>query len=169
MIPSATFIIKSNLSLEVVDLPISWQVPALIFTGLFCGPKSGMIAVIAYLTIGLFYLPVFQGGGSLGYIATPAFGYLAGFIPAVLITGQMAQLRRNKSMHRLFITSICGLTLIHALGIINILIGSLTSRWDSTLVELLYIYSVSNLPFHILLCLPIVLLTKSLRKILILE
>ena len=169
MIPSATFFIKSNLSLEIIDLPISWQVPALIFTGLFFGPQAGMVAVIAYLTIGLFYLPVFQGGGSLGYIATPAFGYLAGFIPAVLITGQMAQLRRNKSMHRLFITSIFGLTLIHALGIINILIGSLTSRWDSTLVELLYIYSVSNLPFHILLCLPIVLLTKSLRKVLILE
>ena len=169
MIPSATFIIKSNLSLEVVDLPISWQVPALIFTGLFCGPKAGMIAVIAYLTIGLFYLPVFQGGGSLGYIATPAFGYLAGFIPAVWVTGRMAQLRRNNSMLRLFITSISGLTIVHAVGIINIFAGALTSRWDNTLLELLYIYSISNLPFHILLCLPIVLLTKSLRKVLILE
>ncbi len=169
MIPSATFIIKSNLSLEIVDLPISWQVPALIFTGLFCGPEAGLIAAIAYLTIGLFYLPVFQGGGSIGYIATPAFGYLAGFLPSVWITGRMAQLRKNNSMHRLFITSIYGLTLVHAVGIINILIGVMTSRWDNKLLELLYIYSISNLPFHIFLCIPVVLLTKSMRKLLILE
>ncbi len=169
MIPSAIFIIKNNLSLGIIDLPISWQVPSLILTGLLCGPKAGIISVVAYLTIGLFYLPVFQGGGSLGYIETAAFGYLVGFLPAVWITGQMVQLRRNNTMLRLFLISIFGITVIHAVGITNLFVGTLTSRWDNTLMELIYIYSISNIAFHILLCLPVVLLSKSLRKVLILE
>ncbi len=169
MIPSAILIIKNNFSFGIIDIPISWQVPALLLAGLVCGPKAGIIAVIAYLTIGLFYLPVFHGGGSIGYIATPAFGYLVGFIPAVWVTGRLVQFKNKTSIHLLFVASITGLTIIHTVGIINLLIGALTSRWGSSFIELIYIYSISNFPFHILLCFPIVLLSKSLRKILILE
>ena len=169
MIPSAALIINNNLSFEIIDIPISWQVPSVLLAGMICGPKAGTIAAVAYLTIGLFYLPVFDGGGSIGYIATPAFGYIAGFLPAVWITGQMVGLRKKNSLLKLFIASVAGLTIIHGVGIINILIGGLTSRWDKTLIELLYIYSFSNFPLHLLLCLPIVVLSKSLRKILILE
>ena len=169
MLPSATLMINNKFSFEIIEIPISYQVPALLLTGLLCGPKAGTIAAIAYLTIGLFYLPVFHGGGSIGYIATPGFGYLASFVPAAWITGQIVQLRRKNSIYKLFRASISGLTIIHMVGIINILIGTLTSRWNYSLIELLYIYSISNFPFQFLLCIPIILLAKSIRKILFLE
>jgi biotin transporter BioY len=37
----------------VVILPITLQVPALLLTALVCGPRSGMLAAVAYLSLGL--------------------------------------------------------------------------------------------------------------------
>lgn len=50
-----------NGSLQLVTLPMTLQVPALLLTALVCGPRSAMLAAVAYLSIGLFQLPVFQG------------------------------------------------------------------------------------------------------------
>ena len=85
LLPSAIFIPTSGLNLKLVDLPSTWQISSLILSCLVCGQQSSLIATIAYLTIGLFFLPVFQGGGSLCYILTPEFGYLIGFIPSILV------------------------------------------------------------------------------------
>ena len=60
-------------------------------TSLLCGPQIGTISAISYLIIGLFYLPVFHGGGSVGYILTHEFGYLLGFIPAAWLCGLLAK------------------------------------------------------------------------------
>ena len=53
------------------------QVPALLFTALVCGHRPAMLAGMAYISLGLFQLPVFQSGGGLSYLSDPAFGYLA--------------------------------------------------------------------------------------------
>ncbi|AAQ00076.1 MULTISPECIES: biotin transporter BioY [Prochlorococcus] len=169
MLPSAILGLSENFSFHIVDLPSSWQIPALLLSGMVYGPSSGIIAVFAYLTIGLFYLPVFHGGGSIGYIATPDFGYLVGFIPAVWITGRIVQTAKRKTLLALFISAVCGLTIIHSIGIINIIFGSLVSRWQQGVVELLLTYSISTFPIQILLCPAIVLIAKSLRKIQLLE
>ena len=49
--------------LRLLALPISLQVPALLLTALVCGPRSALLAAVAYISLGLFQLPVFQGGG----------------------------------------------------------------------------------------------------------
>jgi len=38
---------------QVLPLPSTWQVPALLLTALICGPRAGVMAAMAYLTIGL--------------------------------------------------------------------------------------------------------------------
>ena len=38
-----------------------------------------------YLLVGLFLLPIFHQGGSLGYLLTPNFGYLLGIYPLIKI------------------------------------------------------------------------------------
>ena len=75
----------------VVDLPATWQVPALLLCALVCGPRAGVIAAVAYLSIGLLDLPVFHGGGGLT-VLEPGFGYLAGFIPAACSRDGLPQL-----------------------------------------------------------------------------
>jgi biotin transport system substrate-specific component len=73
------------------ELPITAQVPALLLTALVCGPRSGMLAAVAYLSLGMAVLPVFQDGGGLAYLQQPSFGYLAGFIPAAWLCGRLSQ------------------------------------------------------------------------------
>ena len=169
MIPSSIFVPGKYLAFEVLDLPSSWQVPALLLTGLVCGPSQGTIATVAYLTLGLFYLPVFHGGGSIGYLATPEFGYLAGFIPAVWVTGRMALAKKKNMLNQLFKACLCGLTIIHSIGIINLLIGTLFSRWSDSLLELFLIHSVAIFPIQIILCTGVVILAKYIRKLLLIE
>ena len=77
-------VLPQPISPSLLSLPSTWQVPALLICALVAGPRAGVIASVAYLTIGLVDLPVFHGGGGLAYLLTPGFGYLAGFIPALL-------------------------------------------------------------------------------------
>ncbi len=169
MLPSAIFLPENFLSFKLYDLPSSWQVPALLLTGIICGPNQGTIATVAYITIGLFFLPVFHGGGSIGYLATPDFGYLAGFIPAVWVTGRIAMAKKKNPLSQLFKASVCGLTIIHSIGIINLLIGTLFSRWPDTLLQLFLRYTLVIFPVQLLLCSGVVIIGKFFRTILLVE
>ena len=91
MIPSSIIFPQEDLSLSIIPLHSNWQIHGVLLISLICGPKIGTISAISYLIIGLFYLPVFHGGGSVGYILTHEFGYLLGFIPAAWICGFLAK------------------------------------------------------------------------------
>ena len=56
-----------NKILQTLEIPISWQVPSIIIITLIFKGKIVIKAFSIYLFIGLFILPVFQNGGSLGY------------------------------------------------------------------------------------------------------
>jgi len=75
----------------LIPLPITLQVPALLLTALVCGARSAMLAGVAYISLGLFQLPVFQAGGGLNYLLDPGFGYIAGFLPAAWLSGRIDQ------------------------------------------------------------------------------
>ena len=169
MIPSAVLIPKFNLPLNIVPLSISWQVPALLFSGLAFGTKQNLIAVIAYLTIGLFYFPIFHGGGSLGYVLTPEFGYLLGFLPAVFITGRLTKLSKSKNLIKFTIYGLTGLLTIHFCGIMNLIIGAVTSRWQENLLELVIGYTILPLLTQIAFCPAISILAILTRQILFIE
>ena len=47
-----------------------------------------------YKLIGLFCIPVFHQGGSLGYLLTPYFGYLLGIYPLVRIIDSLNKKNR---------------------------------------------------------------------------
>ena len=79
MVSTAIIAPSINIPTQIISLPISLQIPGLLLCSLVFGPTSGSISVIAYLTLGLFFLPIFHGGGSIGYTLTPEFGYLTGF------------------------------------------------------------------------------------------
>ena len=99
MIPSSIIFPQEDLSLSNIPLNSNWQIQGLFLTSLLCGPEIGTISAISYLIIGLFYLPIFHGGGSVGYILTHEFGYLLGFIPAAWTCGFLA---KNTSTANLF-------------------------------------------------------------------
>ena len=69
-------------------VPISLSVVFVLMAGFVLGPKRGLMAVLLYILAGLVGLPVFYGGNAgLGHVLGPTGGYIAGFLPAVLVTG----------------------------------------------------------------------------------
>ncbi len=167
MIPTALLVPKTDLSANIIALPSSWQIPALMITGLVCGKKTGFISTVAYLVIGIFYLPIFHGGGSTGYLMTPEMGYLIGFIPAIWLVGQLSESKKQTSLIELTYYALLGLLVIHSVGIVNIIFGSLTSRWSEGFLYLIYIYTISTLPSQFIVCPAIAIISKSLKFILV--
>ena len=168
-IPSAILLTNRNLTPTMLSLPSSWQVPALMICALVSGPRSGVIAAIAYLTIGLFYLPIFSDGGSIDYLSDPGMGYLIGFIPAAWISGRLATQKGMNNVIHLTFCAILGLAALHFCGVLNIIIGSYLSRWPEELLELISLYSIAPLPGQIALCMAVGLISLILRRLLILE
>jgi len=151
------------------DLPITAQVPAVLLTALVCGPRAGLLASVAYLTLGLVLLPVFQDGGGFDYLLQPSFGFLAGFIPAAWFCGRLARQPGMNTLERLFGTAVLGLRLIHLSGVLNLLLGALVHRWSESLPQLVLTYSLLALPGQLLMCAVVALLARLLRPLLLME
>ena len=147
-------------------LGVTLQVPALLLTALVAGPRSGLLAAVAYLSVGLFQLPVFHEGGGLGYLLDPAFGYLAGFVPAAWLTGKLSRQSGVDDPLGLAVLAAFGLLVIHLCGLANLGLGSLAGRWGAAAMPLALSYSLALLP-QLLLCCAVGLLAWLLRRLLL--
>jgi len=169
MIPSSIILPQEDLSISIIPLHSNWQIQGVLLTSLLCGPEIGTISAISYLIIGLFYLPVFHGGGSVGYILTHEFGYLLGFIPAAWSCGFLArQTSKANLINYSFYTAI-SLFIVHFIGIIYLIFGKIFGNWLDSLTDLILINTVIPFPTQLLLCISISLLSILLKRILILK
>ena len=169
MIPSSIILPQENLSLSIIPLHSNWQIQGVLLTSLLCGPQIGTISAISYLLIGLFYLPVFHGGGSVGYILTHEFGYLLGFIPSAWICGLLAKRDSRTNLINYSIYTIISLCVMHLTGITYLIIGSLIGIWKDNLSDLIIINSFITFPSQLILCLSISLVSILLKHLLILK
>ncbi|KEF43438.1 MAG: BioY family protein [Cyanobium sp. CACIAM 14] len=149
----------------VRPLGITLQVPALLLTALLCGPRSAALAAVAYLSIGLFQLPVFHEGGGISYVLDPGFGYLAGFLPAAWITGKLARQKGMDDPLPLAGAAAVGLVVLHLCGLANLLLGHLAGRWGGDTLALVLTYTLALLP-QLLLCCATGVLAWPLRRLL---
>jgi biotin transport system substrate-specific component len=134
-----------------------------------CGPRAAVIASVAYITVGLLYLPIFHSGGSFSYVTTPGFGYLIGFVPTAWISGRLAYRRNMNNLISLTLCSVIGLILLQIWGVIYIIIGSLVGDWALNLPDLVYSYSIAPLPAQLLLCPGVGIASLTLRQLLFIE
>jgi len=170
LLPSALIIPGQDLlSTRLFSLPSTWQVPSLLLAALVCGPRAAVIASVAYITVGLLYLPIFHSGGSFSYVTTPGFGYLIGFVPTAWISGRLAYKRNMNNLISLTLCSVIGLILLQMWGVIYIIIGSLVGDWALNLPDLVYSYSIAPLPAQLLLCPGVGIASLTLRQLLFIE
>jgi biotin transport system substrate-specific component len=155
--------------LQLIPLPITLQVPALLLTALVCGPRAAMLAGVAYISLGLFQLPVFHSGGGLAYLLDPGFGYLAGFLPAAWLTGRLGKQQGMDNLLSLAGAAVIGLAVLQLCGIANLLLGALAGRWGGGLPQLLLSYSLGPIIPQLLLCCAVAVLALPLRRLLLVE
>ena len=169
MIPSSIIIPQEDLSLSIISLNSNWQIQGLFLTSLVCGPQIGVISAISYIIIGLFYLPIFHGGGSVGYILTHEFGYLLGFIPAAWTCGFLAKKTSKPNLINYSSYTALSLCILHIIGIIYLVFGKILGYWLNNLPDLILINTLIPFPTQLLLCISISLLSIILKRILILK
>ena len=169
LIQAAVPVLSAGGGLSFQPLPATLQVPALLLTALICGHRAAMLAAVAYLSLGLLQLPVFHTGGGAAYLLDPAFGYLAGFVPAAWLSGRLARQRGMNNPLSLAAAAAVGLLALQLCGVLNLLLGSLAGRWGQGLGMLLMRYSLVPLLPQLALCCAVGLLAWPLRSLLLLE
>ena len=153
------FIDKSSNNFE---LPITWQIPTIIFLTLIFQRKVVLRAFSLYIILGLFIYPVFHEGGSIGYLLTPNFGYLLGVYPLIKIIDNLNN-KREINACNLFIQGFIAICAMHLTGIFYNFIQTILYSDFNLFLYNLGKYSVGKIGFHFLMLFPLLLLIKPIK------
>ena len=97
------------------------QIPVIFFIVALMGRKFGMLAIIGYIILGMFF-PVFALGGGISYLFEYGFGYILAYLPAVFFVGTL--LKGKTDYLRIPVIALLGVVTIHLLGILYMLFVS---------------------------------------------
>ena len=150
-----------NLSINTFDIPISWQIPSIVVITLIFKREIVVVAFSIYLLTGLFFLPVFHNGGSIGYLLTPNFGYLLGTYPLVYIIDKLNY--KNNYFDLLKYITLAVISL-HIMGIIYSLILLIFFKQPDIFFYNISRYSLGKIGYHLLMLTPITLLIKLINR-----
>ena len=159
-IPVVISIPFTNQFIQTFDFPISWQIPAIVLLTLIFKSEAVLIAFSIYLIIGLFFLPVFHNGGSLGYLLTPNFGYLLGIFPLVNIIDKLNKINHRINYYDLVKYGILGILSMHVIGIVYNVIQIIIFKQPDIFFYNISKYSLGKFGYHLLMLVPISLLIK---------
>jgi biotin transport system substrate-specific component len=141
---------------------ISAQLLMVWMTGALLGPRRGGLAMALYLAVGLGGLPIFTNGGGFGYFFQPTFGYLASFVPAVIVVGLYA---RDHRFGRTWMGMFIGLATIQLFGLFYELVVRGRFFSGSAWVDLGWVQVLQFLPGQLALLTAAAALVAGCRKL----
>ncbi len=149
---------------RIIEIPINYQIPTiLILTIIFSGEFIKKVYAI-YIFIGLFFLPVFFDGGSLGYLITPNFGYLIGIFPLISIVNVLNK-KNNLSFIEYLKYSLAGLIIMHFTGILYLTFQLLIFNKSNLILYNIGLFTLNKIPFQIISLIPVYISVDLLKKI----
>ena len=164
LVPVYISIPSKNQIMQTFEVPTSWQIPSIIIITLIFEGEIVIKAFSIYLLIGLFFLPVFQNGGSLGYLLTPNFGYLLGTYPLINFIHKLNKKNIRIHCNDLLKYGILGIFSMHVIGILYSSIQILYFKQSDLLLYNISKYSLGKFVYHLLMLTPITLLIKVINK-----
>ncbi len=154
------FIYKSTNNFE---LPITWQIPTIILLTLIFHKKVVFRAFSIYIILGLFIFPIFNQGGSIGYLLTPNFGYLLGLYPLIKIIDNLNT--RNKiNVGKFLKNGFIAICTMHLTGIFYNFIQIIFYSQFNLFLYNLGKYSLGKIGYHFLMLFPLLLLIKPIER-----
>jgi biotin transport system substrate-specific component len=99
-------------------VPFTLQFPFANLAALLFGKFLGFLAPAVYVAIGLLGFPVFTGGGGIGYVMKPTFGYLFGFALGGFVAGLIIEKSKTKNFGAYFLASLANLLTVYFCGVI---------------------------------------------------
>ncbi len=141
------------------------QIPVVIFISAILGECWGLLAIILYLLMGLFFIPVFALGGGPSYIFQYNFGYIFGYIFAVLFVAKT--LKNGNSLLNILLAVFYGVFIIHLIGILYLsIIAILRHDGVDFIRNMIYFQSFSKILYDIVFGFIAILVAKGCRKLL---
>ena len=118
---AAVTAVAAQIVIPLSPVPFTFQVLAVVLSGLLLGPRYGALAMGIYLLVGAVGVPVFaQFQGGLGIILGPTGGYLISYPIAAALAGLAAHAAasavRRRALAFSFVAGTGGLIVIYALG-----------------------------------------------------
>src|SRR5215216_3368509 len=118
---AAVTAVAAQITAPIEPVPFTFQVLAVILSGLLLGPRYGALAQAIYVLVGAVGVPVFAGfRGGLGIIFGDTGGYLLAYPVAAAVAGLAARAARDAPRRRALLTGFlwgcAGLAVIYALG-----------------------------------------------------
>ena len=153
--------------IQTVSVGVTFQIGAVLLAGCLGGRNAGTLSQIAYLILGLTWLPVFAQGGGIAYIKQPHFGYLLGFIPGAWICGFLA-FKAPPKLESLAFSCLCGLITIHVCGLTYLMLSHIFNLPAQTvpLLQSVLKYSLYPIPGQLAVVCAVTVLAYCLRLIL---
>lgn len=131
--------------IQTVPLGVTYQIGAVLLVGCLGGKNAGALSQIAYLILGLTWLPVFAQGGGINHLLQPNFGYLLGFVPGAWVCGFLA-FQFPPKLEFLASSCLCGLLTIHICGVSYLILNQIFFSTGSQTLPLLQ--AVLNYSFY---------------------
>ena len=154
----------TNKLIGTFEMPITWQLPSIVIITLIFNGKIVIKAFSIYLIIGLFFIPVFDQGGSLGYLLTPNFGYLLGIYPLIKIIDNLNKRNQIINYYELLKYIILSICIMHLVGIIYNCILALYSKQPEILLYNISKYSLGKFGYHLLMLTPVTLMIRVINN-----
>ena len=108
--------ICSQIAIPIPPIPINLALFAVHLSGALLGAKFGLFSQLAFVLLGAFGLPVFQGfSGGMGIITGPTGGYIVGYLVAAFLVGLICE-RWGRSFRKLCIAMVIGVAACYAFG-----------------------------------------------------
>ena len=139
--------------------------PAMILIIYLLGTRYSIFLFACYLLVGFIVWPIFVFGGGFDYLQNYLFGYMLGFIPAMIIIDYILKIARNIQARLLCATlgvlaiHICGLTYCIILAIFRVISFSLV-------IPILTEISLGNIFYDILSSVLIISIAPYIKNVL---
>ena len=99
-------------------MPMTLQTFFVLLAALLLPLKASMLSTITYMVLGLIGLPIFSGGGGLGYVLMPNFGFIIGFVIATVIISFITEKLKNRKLWHYILITLLGMAVIYIIGIL---------------------------------------------------
>ena len=161
VLSTLSFTKKFNVNL---DIPITFQIPIIILISLIFKKEIVFNALTIYILLGLFVIPIFYDGGSLGYLLTPNFGYLIGFYPLIKIINKLNN--KNKIYFFEFIKyGFIGIISMHISGILYTFFQIIFYKDLNLFLYNIAKFSFGKIGYQLLMLIPLSLLIRPITYI----
>ena len=139
-------------------------VPTMIFIIYLLGKKYSSILFAFYLITGFFIWPIFVFGGGFSYIQNYLFGYLLGFVPAIIVSGSIFKL--NQLIKTRIVGALLGVLSIHVCGFLYCFLLAILRKLDFGLIgPIVSTITFNKIIYDILFTLLMILIVPYIKNV----